>query len=74
MQSVRTSDQLVRKSKLISAFQAHEVDLEVVIELSEEDLEEIGILEKGRCAHEPCTDCIAQKKNPNNCIVSSMMY
>ena len=34
--------------KLISTFQVHEVDLEVAIDLTEEDLEEMGVLEKGR--------------------------
>jgi hypothetical protein len=34
--------------KLIQAFQAHEIDLEVAIDLNEADLEEMGVLEKGR--------------------------
>ena len=34
--------------KLIQTFQAHEIDLEVAIDLTEADLAEMGILEKGR--------------------------
>ena len=34
--------------KLIHVFQAHEIDLEVAIDLTEEELEEMGVLEKGR--------------------------
>ena len=34
--------------RLIQAFQAHEIDLEVAIDLTEDDLAEMGVQEKGR--------------------------